>query len=309
MTPRAPETFTAGTLVARRPTAADLPFVLSLMADPAMHRHRPDPAPPAPSEIEAGFTRDLDHWQRHGFGRWIVIHEGAPVGLCGLTHRAGYPGLNISYHLAPPVWGRGWATELATALVAMAETTRLSPYLHALVRAANPASVRVLDKLGFRDVGRVQHKGAESLLRVRTLGRTDPMVHFGGTWKPIVSETATGLLYQLPVTSGPVDFQVDLPITAADLGVLRTDPDRAALAYAVLHHMGQTLRASGRIDDMAATLHHVLTMAEADLIPWLKDQDSASNGAVSNLLRLTEGADMDRLRHGAWLPLPRVGPA
>ena len=307
--PRAPEAWDAGPVSARRLDPADLPFVLALMADPEMHRHRPVPLPPDPEVVRAGFARDLDHWARHGFGRWVALHHGAPVGLCGLTHRSGYPGLNISYHLTPAAWGRGWATALAARLVDLAETGRLAPYIHALVRPANPASIRVLDKLGFRDLGRVQHKGADSLLRVRTRGGMAPLVYYGGHWKPLVSETPEGLVYTLPVTSGPVDFSIDLPVTATDLAVLRADPDRAALAYAVLHPMGQALRATGKKDEMATSLHHVLHADRGALIPWLTARDRATNGAISNHLRITEAADMTALRHGAWLPLPRITPA
>lgn len=309
MTPRAPDAWEAGALAARRLGSSDLAFVLSLTADPAMHRHRPVPVAPDPLAVTEGFGRDLDHWQRHGFGRWVVLHDGVPVGLCGLTHRAGYPGLNISYHLAPTVWGRGWASALAAALVDLAEAARLAPYLHALVRAANPASIRVLDKLGFRDLGRVQHGGADSLLRVRALKGTAPIVYYGGAWKPIVSETPHGLVYALPVSSGVADFNVDLPITETDLAVLRADPVRAALAFAVLHEMGQTLRATGQKDQMVTALRHVLHAKGAELIPWLDARERAANGSISNLLRITEGADMQALRQGAWLALPRAAPA
>ncbi len=177
------------------------------------------------------------------------------------------------------------------------------------MRAANPASIRVLDKLGFRDLGHVQHDGTDSLLRVRTLRGTAPLVHYGGAWKPIVSETPDSLVYAIPISSGVVDFNVDLPITATDLAVLRADPDCAALAFAVLHEMGQALRATGQKGEMVTALRHVLHVDRADLMPWLTARDRAAHGAISNLLPITEGADMHALRQGAWLALPRATPA
>ncbi|PWK58063.1 GNAT family N-acetyltransferase [Roseicyclus mahoneyensis] len=300
MTARAPERWDAGAVWARRIGPADLDCLRPLMADPEGLRRGP-----APAQMAAGFARDLDHWQRHGFGRWVVLHGDRPVGLCGVTHQTGFPGLNISCYLSPAVRGRGWATDLAAALVDLTEAQGLTPYLHALLRAADPAPIRLLDKLAFRDLGRVQHDSSESLLRVRTFRGTAPMVYFGGPWQPIVSETPEGLIYSLPVSSGPVDFSVDLPISARDLGVLRADPDRASLAFAVLHPMGQALRATGETAEMAAALHHVVQADRADLLPWLAARDKACNGEISNHLSITCGADMAKLRRGAWLPLPR----
>lgn len=85
------------------------------------------------------------------------------------THDAGYPALvggvglwasgdahEIGYWLTPGAWGRGYATEAARAVV---ETARDALPVHRIVarhRLDNPASARVLHKLGFRPTGRVE---------------------------------------------------------------------------------------------------------------------------------------------------------
>ena len=73
------------------------------------------------------------------------------VGSCGLGRRPS-GAVELGYWIARSFWGRGYATEAATALIDIARTlgfTRLegSHFLD------NPASGRVLEKLGFQPLG------------------------------------------------------------------------------------------------------------------------------------------------------------
>jgi RimJ/RimL family protein N-acetyltransferase len=78
---------------------------------------------------------------------------GAPllVGACGLARRPS-GAVELGYWIARPHWGRGLATESCRALVDIARTLRL-PALEAGHFIDNPASGRVLEKLGFRPTG------------------------------------------------------------------------------------------------------------------------------------------------------------
>ena len=79
--------------------------------------------------------------------------DGAPllVGACGLGRRPS--GLvEMGYWVARPHWGRGIATEACTALIDIARTLGLAK-LEAAHFTDNPASGRVLEKLGFEPVG------------------------------------------------------------------------------------------------------------------------------------------------------------
>ena len=70
------------------------------------------------------------------------------VGACGLGRRPS--GLvELGYWIARPFWGRGFATEAATAVIDIARTLGL-PQLEATHFLDNPASGRVLEKLGFQ---------------------------------------------------------------------------------------------------------------------------------------------------------------
>lgn len=308
----APETFTAGNLTARRISAEDLAFVQSLMAVPQMHSYKPDPKLPTQAAIAADHGETLSHWERHGLGRYVVMVGDTRVGLCGLSVRPGFPGLNLSYHIRPQDWGKGWASLLANRLVTLAEVSLKVPYLHGLARAANPASSRVLERTGFRNAGKVQLGGAPSQLWVRALGDADPIVYYGGAWKPLVVETASGLVLEVPVDMGHSDRRFCLGITSQDFAALHAMPDRAAIAFAILHALGQTAPASSvpqGTPSMNLALTKVLHAPKNALSPWLTAQDRSHHGAISNLLRLNTQADMAALRAGQWLPLPKASDA
>ena len=81
--------------------------------------------------------------------------DGAPllVGSCGLGRRAS-GAVEFGYWIARPHWGRGFATEAGQALIAIARALGLTR-LEASHFLDNPASGRVLEKLGFRSTGMV----------------------------------------------------------------------------------------------------------------------------------------------------------
>jgi RimJ/RimL family protein N-acetyltransferase len=58
----------------------------------------------------------------------------------------------MGYWIARPFWGRGLATEACRALIDIARTLAL-PSLEASHFIDNPASGRVLEKLGFEPLG------------------------------------------------------------------------------------------------------------------------------------------------------------
>jgi RimJ/RimL family protein N-acetyltransferase len=73
------------------------------------------------------------------------------VGSCGLGRRPS-GAVELGYWIARSHWGRGIATEACTALVDIARTLGL-PSLEGSHFTDNPASARVLAKLGFEPVG------------------------------------------------------------------------------------------------------------------------------------------------------------
>ena len=79
--------------------------------------------------------------------------NGAPelVGSCGLARRAS-GAVEMGYWVARAFWGRGIASEACTAVIDIARALGLRQ-LEASHFIDNPASARVLDKLGFESTG------------------------------------------------------------------------------------------------------------------------------------------------------------
>ncbi|MGB8622866.1 MAG: GNAT family N-acetyltransferase, partial [Paracoccaceae bacterium] len=104
-----------------RPIAAeDLDFAAGLFSLPQMVSHRPDPSPEPRAALRDRLAMDRVHWRTHGFGRWLLSDGGGPVGLGGLTLKDGFEGLNISFHIHPDHWGKGYATEFGREALAVA---------------------------------------------------------------------------------------------------------------------------------------------------------------------------------------------
>jgi RimJ/RimL family protein N-acetyltransferase len=86
----------------------------------------------------------------------LLIFErtrGAPrlIGSCGLGRRP-LGAIELGYWIARSAWGNGFATEAGAALIEIARTLRLAS-LEGSHFLDNPASGRVLEKLGFAPIG------------------------------------------------------------------------------------------------------------------------------------------------------------
>jgi RimJ/RimL family protein N-acetyltransferase len=150
-------------LVLRPPTAADRDFMAALFSRFELVA-RPHPVPDSPEVSERRLSRDMEHWQSHGFGRWAMEHDKQLIGFGGLTHMHGFEGLNISYHLHPDSWGKGYASEFVAETVAVGFGPLKARRMIGLVRAANPASRRVLEGNGFSFEREVELDGAPTQL-------------------------------------------------------------------------------------------------------------------------------------------------
>jgi ribosomal-protein-alanine N-acetyltransferase len=75
-----------------------------------------------------------------------------------------YGWIDLGFRLAQPCWGKGLATEMASAWVRAAFGELRLDRLRALVHPENVASIRVLAKLRFREERRDFIMGMNSIL-------------------------------------------------------------------------------------------------------------------------------------------------
>jgi ribosomal-protein-alanine N-acetyltransferase len=105
----------------------------------------------AETTVRAG----IESFERNGFGFWGVFERDQDelVGFCGLRFIGQTSDVEILYATAPRLWGRGYATEAAGAVLRWAfESTDLIR-IFAGADAPNAASFRVMQKLGMRFAG------------------------------------------------------------------------------------------------------------------------------------------------------------
>lgn len=87
----------------------------------------------------------------------ILAHEDATPHLIGGigVHPGTQPGTHeLGYWLTPEAWGKGYATEAGQAVLSAARYALGVTRLRATHMIDNPASGKVLRKLGFRETGR-----------------------------------------------------------------------------------------------------------------------------------------------------------
>jgi RimJ/RimL family protein N-acetyltransferase len=92
--------------------------------------------------------------QRRGPGAeyaFAILNEGGDlVGTCGFIHPAGGARTaEIGYWIGRPFWGRGYATEALRLLLDFIFQNRRTCLVRARTLPENPASCRVLEKVGF----------------------------------------------------------------------------------------------------------------------------------------------------------------
>jgi RimJ/RimL family protein N-acetyltransferase len=148
------DAFTTARLVATRRSEADYDDLRRLHQDPlAMATLSADGQPLAEEQTRASLNNSLEHWERHGFGVWTFrdLVDSAFVGYCGLRCDVveGRDEVELLYALLPAYWGRGLASEMAAAVLAIGfERLGLTDVI-AYTLTTNRASRRVIEKAGF----------------------------------------------------------------------------------------------------------------------------------------------------------------
>lgn len=79
--------------------------------------------------------------------------DGALIGAIGLTLNRRFFRAEMGYWLGVPYWNRGYATEAARAMLRFGFETIGAHRIHAARFSRNPASGRVLEKIGMRCEG------------------------------------------------------------------------------------------------------------------------------------------------------------
>lgn len=160
-------------LLLRPPTLRDVPALFEFLGDPLamQHTHLDTSLRQCRRRIAVHERRR----RRDGTAPWSVFTKQDPnriVGWGGIYEDPFDPGwgVELGYAFHPRVWGRGYATELARFSVDYADRVLGLPELNAFAKADNGASRRVLEKVGFEELGFEAVLGRLHYRRVRARG-------------------------------------------------------------------------------------------------------------------------------------------
>jgi RimJ/RimL family protein N-acetyltransferase len=143
-----------------------------------LHRMHREPAvmatlasagkPLSRKESRRTLQSNLQHWDRYGYGLWIFRDKasGEFIGRGGLLVRyvEGEEMAALAYAVMPEYWGRGLATEMAEALLEVGFKQLGLAEMACYALPTNRASLRVMEKAGFRYEREITYAGLPHLL-------------------------------------------------------------------------------------------------------------------------------------------------
>jgi RimJ/RimL family protein N-acetyltransferase len=130
---------------------------------PVFYEHQRDPEAAAmaafpPRDFDAFMARWAKTLADESALTWTVVSDGEVAGNIGCWEADGCR--LVGYWIGREFWGRGLATRALAELVGMVDARPLRAY----VVRSNVASIRVLEKCGFVEVGKHTGDGIEELV-------------------------------------------------------------------------------------------------------------------------------------------------
>jgi len=149
----------------RQPRDTDAGDLRRLLLDPRIQAWlAPPPLEPlSASDVDNLLQRDIQHWRTHGFGPWLVHERGAFRARIGLRRSEVLNAVELAWAVTPESWGRGIATRTARAALELAAERSLGQVV-AFTTPGNHASLRVMERLGMRRQGEIEHAGLRQVL-------------------------------------------------------------------------------------------------------------------------------------------------
>jgi RimJ/RimL family protein N-acetyltransferase len=138
-------------LILRPFTENDAEELHCILAQEGVLRYFPTTDPPPLDRVQKLIAKQLEHWDKHGFGWWAVEpkSEGELIGWNGLQYLPETEEIEIGFLLSKPHWGQGFATEGAREGLKYGFETLGLETIVGIVHPENIASQGVLEKLGL----------------------------------------------------------------------------------------------------------------------------------------------------------------
>ncbi len=146
-------------LLIRRPADGDRPCLERVFCDPGMMHYLGGPWNPEQAAEALAEWREAWGVDNRWYGALVRKDTLEPIGTAGFTENTlpDDAGLELSWFVLPEHQGQGFATEITAALLCFAFDVLGAERVVAETHPANPASNRVLEKLGFERLGERRH--------------------------------------------------------------------------------------------------------------------------------------------------------
>ncbi len=151
----------------RRWRLEDAPAAFAMFSDPLVMRYVGDGRPVGKLEtVRERLAKRIIRYQTERLGSWAVERkeDGALIGGCSLSVVEEGPEIEVAYQFGREHWGRGYATESASAMVGYGFGTLALDRIVGITYPQNTPSQRVLLKLGMRALGPARYFGLDLLV-------------------------------------------------------------------------------------------------------------------------------------------------
>lgn len=138
----------------------DAAAAFTFFGDPEVMKYSAFGVHPTVDRTREMIAELIDHNRRRGFSFWAVIERDTDelIGMVGLSEFDEWGDLELAYRFRRDRWGRGYATEAATAWVAKGFSTLDLLQIVAVVEPGHVVSRHILEKIGMRFIEqRVSH--------------------------------------------------------------------------------------------------------------------------------------------------------
>lgn len=142
-------------LVLRSWALSDVEGAFSLWSDPEVMKFVGNGLPSHDrAEALSWVERAIAYEEKNGFCRWAVEDRltGQLTGSCGFLYQDKDSEVDLGYYILREHWGKGYATEIATACLTYGFEELMLTEIVASVDTRHLRSKRVLEKLGFEFV-------------------------------------------------------------------------------------------------------------------------------------------------------------
>ncbi len=139
-------------LLVRRWRDSDLSALLTVYGDAEAMRWVGDGRAITHEECVQWLAVTRGNYEKRGYGMFAMEERASPgvIGFCGIVHPGGQPEPEVKYALLRSHWGRGFATEAVSGLIAFGSSIHGFAFIIATTAPQNIASHRVLLKAGMR---------------------------------------------------------------------------------------------------------------------------------------------------------------